>query len=259
MILTQVARIDRAINEFHSMEEEARGDGRLQALHPLAKLFVTIIYLVILLSFHKYDLAGVLLMGAYPILMFTMGSIPLRPMWRRMWIILIPVCLVGIANPFFDHTPVVAGLPAVTGGMVSMVTLLLKGVFAVAAAYLMMVTTTMDDLCHYLRKLHVPAVLVTVIMLVHRYLIVFLKEVDRMRTAYQMRAPGQKGVHFRVWGPMVGMLLLRSMDRSEAVYQGMALRGFHGEFPSDRNRSLSREDILFITLCILFFLIIRLI
>jgi len=236
------------------MEEEARGDGRLQTLHPLAKFFVTIIYLVLLLSFHKYDVAGVLLMGAYPVLLFTLGGIPLRPMWRRMCVILVPVCLVGIANPFFDRTPL---MPGVTGGMVSMVTLLLKGLFAVAAAYLLMVTTTMDDLCRSLRKLRVPAILVTVIMLVHRYLIVFLKEVDRMRTAYKMRAPGQKGVHFRFWGPMVGMLLLRSMDRSEAVYQSMSLRGFRGEFPSDKDGSLSRSDILYITICILSFLIIR--
>ena len=239
------------------MEEEARGDSRVHALHPLAKLFVTVFYLVVLLSFHKYDLAGTLLMAAYPILMFTWGNIPVRPMWRRMRLVLIPVCLIGIANPFFDHTPVFAGHPGITGGMVSMVTLLLKGVLAVSAAYLLMVTTTMEDLCRSLRKLHVPADLVTVILLVHRYLIVFLQEVDKMRTAYQLRAPGQKGIHFRVWGPMVGMLLLRSADRAEAVYQGMALRGFRGDFPAGRDKPLSRADIVYCLLGTIIPLIIR--
>lgn len=239
------------------MEEEARGDGRVHALHPLAKFAVTILYLVALLSIHKYELARVLLMGAYPILLFTVGGVSVRPMWRRMSIILIPVCLVGIANPFFDHTRLFADAPGITGGMVSMATLLLKGVFAVSAAYLLMVTTTMDDLCQALRKLHVPAVLVTVIMLIHRYLIVFLKEVDRIWTAYRMRAPGQKGVNIRLWGPMVGMLLLRSMDRSEAVYQRMALRGFNGDFPSGTDRRFSRTDICFVFLCTVAFLLIR--
>ena len=252
-----MGKLDRAIDEFYAMEEEARGAGRIQALHPLAKLFVTVFYLVILLSFHKYDLAGTLLMAAYPIFLFTWGDIPAKPIWRRMRIILIPVCLIGIANPFFDHAPVFAGHPGITGGMVSMLTLLLKGVLAVSAAYLLMVTTTMDDLCRSLRKLRVPAILVTVIMLVHRYLIVFLQEVDRMRTAYQLRAPGQKGIHFRVWGPMVGMLLLRSADRAEAVYQSMALRGFDGDFPAGRDRPLSRTDILYLILGILIPLTIR--
>lgn len=252
-----MGKIDRAIDEFYAMEKEARGEGRIQALHPLAKLFVTVFYLVILLSFHKYDLAGTLLMAACPIFLFTWGNIPARPMWRRMRIILIPVCLVGIANPFFDHTPVFAACPGITGGMVSLVTLLLKGILAVSAAYLLMVTTTMDDLCRGLRKLHVPSLLVTVILLVHRYLIVFLQEVDRMRTAYQLRAPGQKGIHFRVWGPMAGLLLLRSADRADAVYQGMALRGFNGDFPTGRDRPLSRADILYLILGILIPLTIR--
>ena len=250
-------RIDRAVSDFHSMEEEARGKGWLQDLNPLTKLFCTVFYLVILLSFHKYDLSGVLLMGAYPVLLFTLGRIPVRPMWRRMALILIPICLVGIANPFFDRTPVSAGTPAITGGMVSMVTLLLKGLFAVSAAYLLMVTTTMEDLCRALRKLHVPAVLVTVIMLVHRYLIVFLQAADKLTDAYRLRAPGRKGIHFRQWGSLAGMLLLRSVDRADAVYQSMTLRGFHGEFPSGREKPFTRTDLAFISITVIASIIIR--
>lgn len=238
------------------MEVEARGEGLIQSLNPLSKLFVTVFYLVVLLSFHKYDLSGVLLMGVYPILMFTIGGIPLRPMWQRMSLILIPVCLIGIANPFFDRAPLAAG-SFVTGGMVSMITLLLKGLYAVAAAYLLMVTTPMEDLCRALRKLYVPSVLVTVIMLIYRYLSVFLEEVAKIRTAYSMRAPGQKGIHFKVWGSLAGMLLLRSMDRSEAVYQSMSLRGYRGEFPFGRDRQFSRRDLIYVLIFTLVPLIIR--
>ena len=252
-----MGKIDRTVAEFRLMEEEARGEGRFQALHPLSKLLVTVVYLVVLLSFHKYNLAGVLLMGFYPALAFTMGDVPLRPMWRRMRVILIPVLLVGIANPFFDQTPVSADIPFLTGGMLSMITLLLKGLFAVAAAYLLMVTTPMDDLCRALRKLRVPAILVTVIMLIYRYFSVFLEEVGRMRAAYSLRAPGQKGVHFRFWGSMVGMLLLRSMDRSETLYNSMTLRGFQGDFLSGRDRSFTRGDLVYCLICILAVLLIR--
>ena len=238
------------------MEAEAREAGLVQSLNPLSKLLVTVFYLVILLSFHRYDLAGVLLMGVYPVLLFTLGRIPLRPMWGRMRLILIPVCLIGIANPFFDRRPVSPGSP-LTGGMVSMVTLLLKGLFAVSATYLLMVTTPMDDLCRALRKLRVPAILVTVILLIYRYLTVFLEEVARIRTAYAMRAPGRKGIHFKQWGPLAGMLLLRSMDRSEAVYQSMSLRGFRGEFPFGTDRPFSRRDLVYVLLGIAVPLIIR--
>ena len=252
-----MGKLDSTVTEFRLMEEEARGEGRLQALHPLSKLLVTVVYLVVLLSFHKYNLAGVLLMGFYPALAFTLGDVPLGPMWRRMRVILIPVLLVGIANPFFDRTPISASSPFITGGMISMVTLLLKGLFAVSAAYLLMVTTSMDDLCRTLRKLRVPAVLVTVIMLIYRYLSVFMEEIGRMRAAYSLRAPGQKGIHFKVWGPMVGMLLLRSMDRSETVYGSMTLRGFQGDFLFGRDRTFSRRDFVYLFVCIFAVLIIR--
>ena len=250
-------RIDRAIADFRSMDGEAREEGFLQNLHPLSKFFVTVFYLVILLSFHRYDLSGVILMGVYPVLMFTLGDIPVRPMWRRMALILIPVCLVGIANPFFDTAPLSPARPAVTGGMVSMVTLLLKGLFAIAATYLLMVTTTMDGFCSALRKIRVPAVLVTVIMLLHRYVIVFLEEVSRMRNAYLMRAPGQKGIHFKVWGPMTGMMLLRSIDRSENVYQGMTLRGFSGGFGHVEGKAFRPADAIYLAVCIIVFSLIR--
>ena len=78
-----------------------------------------------------------------------------------------------------------------------------------------------------------------------------------MRAAYSLRAPGQKGIHFRVWGSLVGMLLLRSMDRSETVYQSMTLRGFQGDFLYGRERRFSRNDYLYLFVSILAVLLIR--
>ena len=51
-----------------------------------------------------------------------------------------------------------------------------------------------------------------------------------MTEAYHLRAPGQKGIHISAWGSFLGQLLLRSMDRAEALYESMELRGFYGEF-----------------------------
>ena len=52
-----------------------------------------------------------------------------------------------------------------------------------------------------------------------------------MQQAYSLRAPGQKGIHISAWGSFLGQLLLRSMDRAQALYESMELRGFSGEFP----------------------------
>ena len=251
-------RIDRAMMELHAIDREAGADGWMQAIHPVSKLLVTLVYLVVLLSYDKYALSGVLLMGVYLVVLFLMGGVSVRMMGRRLWPLLILVCLIGAANPFLDHHPLfsVDGL-TVTGGMVSMLTLMLKGVFSMSAAYLLGVTTTMDDICHALRILHVPAILVTILMLVYSYLMLLLKETSRLRAAYSMRAPGQRGVNIQVWGSMVGQLLLRSIEKAEVVYDSMQLRGFQGEFSMRSPRSTKTSDVLYALIWILLFIVIR--
>ncbi len=238
--------LDRAMMELHAIDREACADGWMQAMHPVAKLLVTLVYLVVLLSYGKYDLFGVLSMGLVLVGMFFLAGVSVHHMGRRMWPMLLLVGLVGIANPFFDHRPLwmVWGI-TVTGGWVSMATLMLKGMLSMTAAYMLIVTTPMEDICHALRYLHVPAVMVTVVMLVYRYLMVLLKETARLRDAYSMRAPGQKGIHFRVWGSMVGLLLLRSVDRSQMVYESMLLRGFEGEFLPRSKQAARLADYLY--------------
>ncbi len=244
--------------ELHAINHEAGADGWLQAIHPLGKLFVTLAYLVVLLSFGKYALPGVFLMGVCLALLFGLGEVSLKIMGRRLWPLLLLTIPLGVANLFYDRLPLwEMGSFTVTGGMVSMLTLILKGVLSLSAAYLLVVTTTMDDICHALRMIHVPAVLVTVLMLVYRYLMVLLKEVSRLSDAYSMRAPGHGGVEFRVWGSMVGQLLLRSIDRAEVVYDSLRLRGFQGDFKQRKGQEARMSDYLYTFAWIVTFLIIR--
>ncbi len=239
-------RIRDSISDLHRIDMEARKSGWLQDIHPLPKLLVTLLFLLLTLSYGKYDLAGVLKMGIYLIVAFTLGDISVRLLAKRMKLVLALVCIVGVVNPFFDReTLFLIGGFAVTGGMVSMTTLMIKGVYAVSASYLLMVTTSMEDLCYALRRLGMPKTVVTVLMLVYRYIIVLLKEIQRMTDAYALRAPGQKGLHYKVWGTMIGQLLLRSMDRAQTVYDSMRMRGFGGEFYLKCRRAAGGRDYLF--------------
>ena len=75
-----------------------------------------------------------------------------------------------------------------------------------------------------------PQILVTVLLLIYRYLVLMLKEADRITQAYMLRAPGERGIKKSAWGSLAGQMLLRSMDRAQRVYESMMLRGFRGEF-----------------------------
>lgn len=224
-------KLGGAIYEIRYMDEMAEKDQWLNRIHPLAKLILTAAYIAVTVSFPKYSLEGLLCMGVYPTVLFILGEIPFRDSLRRLRIVLPLVCLVGLFNPFFERQPLFAlGGITVTAGMVSMLTLMIKGIYSVLASYLLIASTSIEKICYAMRLLHIPSVLVTQVLLTYRYISVLLGEANRMMQAYSLRAPNQKGVHFKVWGTLAGQLLLRSMDRAGEVYESMELRGYQGEF-----------------------------
>ena len=111
------------------------------------------------------------------------------------------------------------GPVVLSGGAVTLLVLVVKGCSAFWRS------TCVD--CHHrhgagLRRAApaaCPRVLVTTILLTYRYIVLLLQEGNRISTAYALRAPGEKGIHFRAWGSLLGQLLLRSVDRAQLVYE----------------------------------------
>ena len=251
-------KLSQAQAELREMDALAAADSPIHRLHPLSKLIVTILYITLVVSFSKYDLTGLFVMVLYPVLLYQAAGIPLSLCFYRLRVVLPLVCAVGLANPFLDRLPVMRlGSMVITGGMVSMVTLMLKGIFSLLASFLLIATTPMDALCAALRKLHVPGILVTLLLLTYRYIGVMLEEVAIMNDAYKLRAPGQKGIHISAWGSFLGQLLLRSMDRAEALYGSMRLRGFQGEVYYADVPPCRMGSIVYLLLCTMLFLIVR--
>lgn len=225
-----MSKITVTISEIHSLEEQAQQSTPLTTLHPLAKLLMTMAHIVILMSLGKYNLMGLLFMASYPLLGFHWGRISLSQALWRLRLILPLVACVGIANPFFDKQLFYFGGFTIQAGYISFITLMLKGVLAVLASYLLIATTTIEQICYALRLLHLPKLLVTQLLLTYRYLTLLLEQADTIAQAYALRAPKQKGVHFKVWGSLAGQLLLRSIDRANNLYASMLLRGYQGEY-----------------------------
>ena len=226
-----MSKVSNAQAELREMDELSARTSPIHNLHPLTKLLVTLGYLFTVVSYPKYSFSALFVMLLYPVLIFQLSGIPVRLCFHKLRLMLVLVCAVGILNPFFDRTPVLAlGGLTVTGGVLSMATLILKGVFALMASFLLIATTPIDRLCAALRRLHVPGILVTLLLLTYRYVSLMLRQVSVMTDAYALRAPGQKGIHISAWGSFLGQLLLRSIDRGSELYQSMELRGFRGEF-----------------------------
>lgn len=240
------------------MDQMAMQSSPIHALHPLSKLLTCIAYIFLTASFPKYQLSGLIVMLLYPVLLFTISGISMRSCFVKLAPILPLVCAVGIANPFFDTAPILSiGNIAISGGVISMITLLLKGIFCLMASFLLVATTSIDALCAAFRKLHIPNILVTLLLLTYRYIAVMLHEISIMTIAYKLRAPGQKGLHISSWGSFLGQLLLRSMDRAEEIYSSMQLRGFHGEFWYAQGKPFTVKDFLYLSITIVLLVICR--
>ena len=253
-------KMEKALHELSEMDDLAAQESPIHRLHPAAKLLSTIAYIILTVSFDKYDLAGIVPMLLWPVLLFQISGIPVRTCFYKLRIVLPLVMAVGLFNPFFDRAPLLMlGGVAVSGGVVSMLTLMLKGVFCLMASFLLMATTPIDSLCAALRRLHVPGMIVTLLLLTYRYVGVMTEELAVMTDAYHLRAPGQKGIHISAWGSFLGQLLLRSMDRAQELYSSMLLRGYHEHFHYADIRPFSRRDGLYLLGCLCLFLLLRLV
>ena len=251
-------KMEKALHELAQMDELAAQRSPLHNLHPAAKLITTVIYILIVVSFHKYDLGGLVPMVLWPVFLFQLGGIPVRTCFYKLRIVLPLVMAVGLFNPVFDRTPLFyAGNIPVSGGVISMITLMLKGVFCLMASFLLVASTPIDSLCAALRKMHFPKMLVTLFLLTFRYVGVLTEELSVMTDAYHLRAPGQKGIQVSAWGSFLGQLLLRSMDRAQELYASMLLRGYHEHFHYAPLRRFAGKDAAYAAACIGIFLLLR--
>ena len=89
--------------ELRAMDELAAGDSFLHRLSPLSKLFVTIFYIAVTVSFPKYHLTALVWMALFPVAGYQLAGIPMRTCFHKLRIVLPLVCAVGLLNPVFDR------------------------------------------------------------------------------------------------------------------------------------------------------------
>ena len=112
-------------------------------------------------------------------------------------------------------------------GRVMFAALLLKGTLCLLTMVLLSNTTPFADILRVLRMIHVPALLITTLALMYRYLFVLLDESQRMRRARRSRTFG--GGRARTWhslSTVIGQLFVRASERAERIYAAMCARGW---------------------------------
>jgi cobalt/nickel transport system permease protein len=145
-------------------------------------------------------------------------------------------------------------------GVLQFICLGMKSWLSIIAAILLASTTSFTELQQAMRSIRVPQLLVAVFGLMWRYLHLMVEEVDRLTRARSSRSGTDPTSRYRaggslswragVTGAMAGNLFIRSLERSERVYQAMLARGYDGETRTMENSSPTRKEIFRLVLAI---------
>lgn len=238
-----MSKIVDSIYNIRLLDDLARKDTAIHRIHPVPKLLTTIIYLIVVVSFNRYEISGLLPFVIYPMVLILLAEIPAMPILNRLLMVEPLIIGIGILNPLFDPR-----------GWITFASIMIKCGLTVTTCLILVSTTGLDKIAQALRTLKVPSIFVMQLLLTFRYISVLIEELSRMLRAYALRAPQQKGVRLKDSGSFAGQLLLRTFDRAQRVYDSMRLRGFNGEYHSYGNSIIKWKDIMYLIAWGLFFI-----
>ncbi len=147
-----------------------------------------------------------------------------------------------------DAVGQILGLPVSRAGIQLAFLITLKGNAVFLCVLALLATIPVTALGQAMTALGMPVKLAFIFVFTYRYLHVIAEEYTQMKTAAVLRgfAPATDRRTYRTYGAMVAMVLVRSHDRAQRVYQAMLLRGFQGAFPSLHRFQVRPCDILFL-------------
>lgn len=189
---------------------------------PIVKLTLAVSVIVagVAIPVRYWPAYGVL--GCLVFVGHSIAGIPLSYLVKRLLIFLPFVGSMAISLPLsqgFDR------------GWDLMLQIIFRGCLAFLVSLWLVNVMPFEQLLVTLRKLRVPAVVVAILAFMYRYVFVVWDELDKMRTARIARAfsGGSLTYRWKTLSQLIGMLLIRSLNRAERIHGAMSSRGWDGE------------------------------
>jgi len=211
----------------------ANGDRRayVDRIDPRARIIVALLMSVSIAAAHRFEtMVAALVMAAAAV---PLTSLRARVVLRRLVPVnLFAILLLASALWTMDVSADVPQGVQVASGLPLALLLALKANAMVLWVIVLLGTMDFITFGHALRHLRVPEKLVHLLLFTVRYVDVLHAEYLRLRMAMKVRGfrPRVSRHTYRSFGFLVGMLLVRSLDRSERILAAMKCRGFRGQF-----------------------------
>ncbi|MBE0426110.1 MAG: cobalt ECF transporter T component CbiQ [Nitrospirae bacterium] len=230
------------------LEEFAEGNSFFHRLDPRVK-FITIIPYIFVIAFMK-GLNGPVLSLIISLVMIAFTGISIKKLLSRLVVVNAFVLLLWIFLPFsYSGTEVfqIGHLKATREGFLQVLSITLKTNAIVIATIAILGTSEVFSLAHALVHLKVPDKLVYLFFFFYRYISVLHEEYIRLKRTMTIRAfKARTSIHtYKTYAYLIGMLIVRSYDRSQRIYKAMLCRGFKGKFPIISHFHLTIADLCF--------------
>lgn len=231
------------------------GRGRwLERFDPRLRLLAALLFALTVVSLQRLPLLLTTLLLAL-LLAWRVGiSAPL--LWRRLMamegfmlvlLVMLPFSVAG--TPWLNLGPFSASLE----GLQRALEIVLTANTVVLLLMALIGTLEPVVLGHALGQLRLPEKLIHLFLFTVRYVGVLFEEYQRLRLAMRARAfvAGSNRHTWRSLGWLLGMLLVRSLERSRRILAAMKCRGFNGRlYLINRNHWCHRDSVaLLVTLC----------
>jgi cobalt/nickel transport system permease protein len=240
------------------MDTLAGGDSALHRLDARAKLLVTLLFIVSVVSFNPYEISRLMPFFLYPVFLVAAGELPAGYLLRKVLAVAPFAVFVGVFNPLLDRAALFyVGPLAVSGGMASFLSILVRFLLTVTGALCLVALTGVNAICAALESFGVPKVFAVQLLFLNRYITVLAGEAERMARARALRAFSSKEMPAAVFARLAGQLLLRAYARAERIYNAMLCRGFDGRLPLPRRAVFGGKDAVFVAAWAVLFAIFR--
>ena len=190
-------------------------------LPPTLKLLATLAVVIVGVSvpIRYWPVEGII--ASLLFIAHGLAGIPLSYVARRLAIFLPMVMILSLSLPLaqgFRSGWEIGGAILVRSTVAFLATLWLVNVMP------------FDQLLVTLRRLWVPAAFVAMLAFMYRYIFVLWDEMEKMRVARRARTFRASSLRQRwsVSTQLIGMLLIRAMERAERIHGAMCARGWDG-------------------------------
>ena len=198
---------------------------------------------------------------AFTLVLLLASRPPLKPLVRRLAAVNAFVLFLWLFAPFSIPGPAlftVAGFGYSATGAARMALITLKANAIGALCLACVATMPVAAFGQALAALRAPRRFVFLLLFTYRAIFLLSDEWQRLDRALKLRgfAPGTNRLTYRTYGNLVGLTLLRSLDRADRIRQAMLLRGFDGRFHTLSRFRFTARDTAFLAACLLLTLLV---